>query len=60
MYTQAGPSRFQTEISPCLPKCNLDSEFELSPPAPTPHLAGGHFGKMPGKASTSAFQTGSI
>lgn len=59
MYPQASPSGFQTEISPCLPKCNPDSEFELPPPAPTPRLAGGHFRKRPGKASTSTFQTGS-
>jgi len=38
MYAQASPSRFQTEISPCLPKCNPDPEFELSPPAPHPTL----------------------
>lgn len=59
MYAQASPSRFQTEISPCLPKCNPDLEFELSPPAPTPRLAGGHLQKRPGKVSTSTFQTGS-
>lgn len=65
VYAQASPSSFQTERSPCLPKFNPNSEFEFSPPAPTlprpppQHLAGGHFRKMPEKASTCTFQTGS-
>lgn len=59
MYAQARPTSFQTGISPCLPKFNPDSEFEFSPPAPTPALAGGHFRKTPGKASPSTFPTGS-
>lgn len=49
MYTQASPSRFQTDISPCLPKFNPDPKRKFSPPAPIPRLAGGHFRKMPGK-----------
>lgn len=33
------PAPFQTEISPCLPKCNPDPECKFSPPPSTPHLA---------------------
>lgn len=59
MCTQASLSSFQTEISPCLPKFNPDPECEFSPLASTPCLAGGHFWKMPGKASASTLQPSS-